>query len=161
MQIKKGKVLFGFKDTFSVNNTLSKVILAGLLKYKEVINAKWGRKGIPASISQELIEQGKITYQKDFQLSGEDWDKCESYFDYILDEMLYAFSDNEPDIMLYDFKHTFVKDSVQSCPASISGTYECSNEAESKRYTDDMEAHNKRCLEGRLYFAKFFDTLWW
>ena len=161
MQIKKGKVLFGFKDTFSVNNTLSKVILAGLLKYKEVINAKWGRKGIPASISQELIEQGKITYQKDFQLSDEDCDKCSDYFDHVLDEMIYAFEDNEPDIMLYDFKHTFVEDSVQHYPESTSGTYECSNEHESERYTSDMKAHNERCLEGRLLFAKFFDSLWW
>ena len=161
MKFHKGKTVFNFKDTFSMNFTLSKVILAGLLKYKEVINAEEGRKGIPASISQELIEQGVVEYQEDYQLSDEDWDKCSDYFDYVLDEMIHAFdSSNEPDIRAYNFKHTFVKNSVQDS-IGISGNMECSNEEAKDSYNEDMKAYRKRCDEGRMFFAVHFESLWW
>ena len=160
MKFHKGKTVFNFKDTFSMNDTLAKVISAGLLKYKEVINSKDGHKGVPASIITELIDKGLVEYQKDYTLSDEDFEICSKHFDYVLEEMIYAFADNEPDIMSYDFKHTFVEDSVQDS-IGVSGSFECSGEDEKQRYTEDFKKHNERCEEGRILFAKHFDSLWW
>ena len=161
MQIKKGKTLFSYKDTWNLNTQLSKVIVSGLLKFKEVINAEEGRKGVPASISCYLVEQGEISYEDGFSLSDEDWEKAYAYFDYVLDEMIFAFSDNEPDIMAYDFKHNMIRDDVQDDSPCVAMTIECTNEEESTRYNKDMVEYGERCEKGRELFAKFYDGLWW
>ena len=161
MQFKKGKILFGFKDTWHMDEQLSKVILAGVSKYKEVINEEGGhRKGVPASISSHLHSEGVITYGDDYHLSEEDYEKCEGYFDYVIDEIIYAFGNNEPDIMDYDFEYNRVTEQPDEL-GMIPFTLECTNQSESDRYSKDKLAHNKRCLEGRKLFAEHFHALWW
>ena len=161
MQFKKGKTLFSYKDTWNLNTQLSKVISSGLLKFKEVINVEEGRKGVPASISCYLVEQEEISYEDGFSLSDEDWEKAYNYFDYALDEMIFAFSDNEPDIMAYDFKHEMIRSEVQDNSPCVAMTIECTNQEESDRYSKDVEDYNDRCEKGRGLFALHFDSLWW
>ena len=161
MQFKKGKVFFGFKDTWQMDEQLSKVILAGVSKFKEVINEEGGhRKGVPASISSHLHSEGVITYGDDYNLSDGDYATCEAYFDYVIDEIIYAFSDNEPDIMDYDFEYKPSKE-LSDETGMVSFNLECTNQSESDRYSDDKLAYNKRCLEGRKLFAEHFHALWW
>ena len=152
MQIKKGKVLFGFKDTFSMDSVLAEVICAGVTKYKEVISEK-NRKGIPSSIYDE-VELTVNDEHEDFE------GLCYKRLDYVLDEIIYAFGDNAPDIMKYDYDY----DEVSNTPDQFGNkTYSlvCNNKEELLRYETDSSTHDKRCEEGRLLFAKHFDGLWW
>lgn len=161
MQIKRGKVLFGFKDTYSMKSSLSEVIYAGLVKYKEVINGGEDRKGIPSSITNELEELNILPENHEvFDPTKDYWEICYKRFDYILDEMIYAFADNEPDIMDYDFSFDFT-DRVVNANGTISTNLVCTNEDENVRHTSDCRLHEERCERGRLLFAKHFNGLWW
>jgi len=80
MHFKKGKIIFGQRDTFSLHSTLSKVILAGMVKFKETINKDNRlRKGVPAEVSIYMRDQGLITQEDYSGLSDEDYAKCEEY----------------------------------------------------------------------------------
>lgn len=161
MRISKGKVVFGHKDTWDMETQLAKVIVAGVTKFKEVINSKDGTKGVPASISNKMESEGNVSRDINFCMSDEDFKKCEDYFDHVLSEIIYAFTeDNEPSIMDYDFSY----ESISGTPLDnglVPLDLKCTNEAESERYGNDMKAYRERCDKGRELFAKYFNTLWW
>lgn len=161
MRFKKGKPYFTNKDTWSLDIHLANVICEGVKKFKSVINEDGNCKGVPASISTYMEEIGQINYGENFHLSDEDFKKCEEYYQYVLDEVIYAFDESkEPKIKDYDFHYniTRIEPSREwTIPAKICST----NEEESERYSKDLEAYNKRCDKGRMLFAKHFNSLWW
>ena len=89
MYFKKGKVEFGYKDTYNLDTILSEVILSGLVKFHNVL--------------KEKDKAGKAYGVPYFEEIGEDVEKAsEKWFD-ILSKMIYAFDEkNEPDITKYN-----------------------------------------------------------
>lgn len=162
MQFKHGKVVFGYKDTFSMESTLAPIICAGLKKFKEIANAEPDRKWLPSSVTEELIAQGVIAYQEDYCLSEIDWDKAMAHYEYLIDEMIYAFDEsNEPNISDYDFHYNMDTEEADSKTGYIPATITCTNKEESDRYTKAMQEYYDRCDKGREVFSRHFKSLWW
>lgn len=149
MKIKANKVIFSNKDTFSLDNVLAPVILAGLKKFKNVLverNNKGKVFGVPSEFCGEEgsdIEQG---FKK--------WLET-------LDQMIYAFDiTNEPDISKYDFKYDLIPENKDSRGRTAYGV-SCTNNVEKERYHRDMEDHDLKVDNGLKLFAKHFQDLWW
>mgnify|MGYP007106173827 FL=1 len=156
MYINRKGIQFGIKDTWSLDATLSPIILSALIKFKETINEPSRRDwvGVPNQIMYELFPDVEYNY------SDEQLEKGAEYWNTILDKMIYAFDpNNEPKILLYGFKfnHESEKTEEGFVKASITPT----NESEYQRYKNDEEQYWKHVDEGHLLFGKFFRSLWW
>ena len=159
MRIHKGKPKFSYKDTWHMGGVLSPLICEGLKKYKEVAKVK--AEGISGSFIEDMVDSGLVKRNEDYTFSKEDWDVLDSKWWYVVDKMIYAFDlKSEPNIMEYNFSHIF-EESEEQGSIGISGSFKCTNEDESERYTNDMKAWNERCDKGRDYFAKYYNSLWW
>lgn len=127
MYIKKGKPYFGKKDTWCMYSVLSPIIAAGLTKFKE----EWSTHcmaGLNGTFTDWCINTGMVSYlNDDYDYSDADWVKMEQVYLYMLDEMIYAFSSEEPSYW----------DGVE-----------------------EFEAYHKRCDQGRMWFAEYFNSLW-
>lgn len=127
MYIKKGKSYFGKKDTWCMDEVLAPIIAEGLLKFKEAW-CKSPLAGLNGKFTQWCVDVGMVSHldnQADY--SDEDWNKMEQVYLYILDEIIYAFSSEEPDIF------------------GVGNVW---------------EEYNKRCAQGRVWFAEYFHSLW-
>ena len=93
MQFKKGKVVFHQRELWCLDLTLNKIILSGLISYKDMITKEDSSKGVPSTVVEELIEKGAIE-NKHSGLSEEDITLGFNYFIELLDKMIYAFKDN-------------------------------------------------------------------
>lgn len=144
MRIHKGKPVFSYKDTYSLDGVLSKIILAGLVKFKETItNSQFS--GVPSS----FIKGPAIT----------DADVAEWHS--VIDKMIYAFDKtNMPDIRDFKFKIEMERKETKT-NGSTQIFLKCDNEEERGRYYDALEEHNKKCEEGRVLFAKYYENLWY
>ncbi len=96
-----------YRDTFNLDCTLSPIICSALKKFKEVLIEK-ACKGIPSIVTQDLIDQGIVSYtdEDSYQLSEEDFDKVYHYYLDYIDQMIYAFDESEePCKNDYDFSY--------------------------------------------------------
>ena len=143
----KGKWEFGYKDTYSLDDSLSPIIAAGVRKFKDVLEERNNRNaciGIPHSV----CNGGEV-----------DDDSVKKWFD-ILDKIVYAFENKEPDSEGFDFEldRTFEK---------IEGTklnrmnINCSDDDAWDRYIEALKEHRAKVQEGVDLFAKHFKDLWW
>lgn len=153
-QNRKG-IQFGVKDTWSLDVSLSPIILSALLKFKEVITDP-SRKdclGIPSLVLEDLYpnHQGGFTDEQ-----GEEGLKL---WLEIIDKMIYAFNlKNEPNLKDYAFTFNHFTENTEDglTKVNISPT----NQVEYDRYRADEETHWKKVEEGHLLFGKFFRSLW-
>ena len=156
MYMNRKGVQFGVKDTWSLDASLSPIILSALLKFKETINAP-SRKdwvGVPSQIMYELFPDIEYNY------SDEQLEKGSEYWNSILDKMIYAFdSNNEPNISSYGFK--FNHESEKTEEGFVKTSITTTNESEYQRYKKDEDQYWKNVDEGHLLFGKFFRSLWW
>ena len=164
MRYTKSRWVASFKDTFSLDHSLSPIIGAGLVRFKEEITKEGKyRKGLPCTWISDKVEDGTFTYEGDernCQLSEDDWEKCHLLWLDMLDEVIYAFTVPEPDIMKYDFsfdRETGEPDENGCIPVTL----DCTNEEEHERYNKDMKDHTERCQKGYELFGKWFSTFWW
>ena len=159
MRIHKGKPKFSYKDTWSMDSVLSPLICEGLKKYKEVAQVK--AQSISGVFIEDMVDSGIVTRNEDYTFSKEHWQVLDDLWWQTVDEMIYAFDlKSEPDIMEYNFSYVF-EESEEQDSLVVSGTFKCTNEAESESYTNDIKAWNERCDKGRNYFAKYYNGLWW
>ena len=93
MELKKGKVIFHQRELWCLDLTLNKIILSGLISYKDMITQEDSCKGVPSTVVGELIEKGVIE-DKNSGLSEEDIVIGFNYFLELIDKMIYAFKDN-------------------------------------------------------------------
>jgi hypothetical protein len=163
MYIKKGKPVFGYKDTFSLDHTLRPIIGAVLLKFQGVIKDKdFG--GVPMEIIHYLVDNGYVEYEdpENYTLSKEDFAFARDYWDDIIEELVWSFTTEEPDINNYEFRYIFDEGHFKK---QKDGYYQwsisCTNEQESDRYTKDVEEYSKRVQDGYNLFAKYLPSLWW
>ena len=144
MIYKKGRWQASYKDTFSLDMTLSPIIYAGLSKFHDVLeqkNREGGCLGIP---NEYMKDESKWVTDSDVQ----DW----------LDDikkMMYAFENKEPDMRLYDFKMFKVNES------GVGYSLGCTNEEEKARYYADCEEHERLVQEGLNLFSLRYRSLWW
>jgi len=132
---RKGKWQFGYRDTFSLDHTLSPIIYAGLSRFHEVLekrNKEGGCLGVP---NEYMKDESEWVTDSDVQ----DW----------LDDikkMMYAFENKEPDMKDYNFSLEMVPvpGGVAKEGCSVPHTIECDNEEEKARYYADMDAHELR-----------------
>ena len=144
MRKSKGKWVASRRDAWDLDYTLSQIIYAGLVKFKETItNSQFS--GVPPSFTK-----GK-------DITDEDVAEWHSF----IDKMIYAFDkDNMPNIKDYNFKIN-LEYGEKEANGSTQIFLNCDNEKEEQRYYKDLEDYQKKCEEGRLLFAKYYENLWY
>ncbi len=151
MYMKHGKVQFGYKDTFSLDRTLRPIIAAALEKFVEVTKHHPMRH-IPTCFIEDVLgrsveykpnEDGFVVRDVDEDLMEELWWEC-------VDKMIYAFKEDEPNILYYAFETGFSSKGITS-----------TNPKESERYHKDVNIHYNKVQEGSELFGKYLSTLWW
>lgn len=143
MRKSKGKWVASRKDVWDLDYTLSTIIFAGLVKFKEtIIKSKYS--GVPS-----LFVKGEDVTDEEVK----EWHNT-------IDKMIYAFDkDNMPDIQDYNFKINL--EHGEKANGSTQIFLNCDNEEEKQRYYKDLEDHQKKCEEGRMLFAKYYENLWY
>lgn len=131
MRFTKGKWVASYKDVWSLDDTLNEIILAGLVKFKDVLeNSTW--KGVPADFVDADSEE------PDF----ESWMTA-------LDKMIYAFDcSHEPTLSHFDIRVSL---------SSLNSVY---NQPNFQLYQEAWEVHKAKVKEGRELFIKYYDSLW-
>ncbi|WAW11441.1 hypothetical protein vBAcePPAc_0064 [Aeromonas phage vB_AceP_PAc] len=144
MRKSKGKWVASRRDVWDLDYTLSPIILAGLVKFKETItNSQFS--GVPSS------------FVKGPAITDEDVAEWHS----VIDKMIYAFDkDNMPNIKDYNFKIN-LEHGEKKANGSIQIFLNCDNEKEKQWYYKDLEDYQKKCEDGRLLFAKYYENLWY
>lgn len=157
MRMKGKKVYFSYRDTFSLDCTLSPVILSALKRFKEVVtspeHSDW--RGIPGRVICDLFPDN------DGNLTDEQSAQADARWLEILDIMIYAFDHkNEPDLKDYNFKfHHRVLERYENGDSRI--TIDNDNETEYQRYKADEKAWREKVEEGHTLFGRYLKCLWW
>jgi hypothetical protein len=144
MRYTKGKWQASYKDTFSLDTTLSPIIYAGLQKFHDVLEQRYKEDkciGIP------------IPYCSDPEAPLPD-EEVQAWLDDIK-KMMYAFENKEPDMSLYDFKM------FRQNESGIGYSLGCTNEEEKARYYADCDEHERLVQEGLNIFSLRYGSLWW
>ena len=155
MRYTRGKWTASYRDTFSLDTTLSPIIYAGLSRFHDVLEQK-NREGKCIGIPS--------AYCSDCETGPTDID-VQNWLDDIK-KMMYAFENKEPDMSLYDFKLTMVPvecNLAKSYEGKFGKSYtiECDNLEEKARYRADCDEHERLVQEGLDLFAKRWKSLWW
>ena len=151
MQYKYGRVLFGYEDSFDYT-TLSKLIHDWLVNFKRVLverNTKGSVLGVPSAV---------MPLRKDGSYDDSDLEKGISLWLDELDEMIFAFSDYEPE---YKGEWFEGEDHGEKTDNGYKYNMKPTDPVEWDRYRDECILVEKRKEAGRLLFAKRFESLWW
>jgi hypothetical protein len=152
-----------YKDTWSLQHSLSPIIGAALVKFKETITMEGEyNKGIPVEWMCAKVEEGLVSWAEEdnWSMYEEDENTCFASFIDMLDECIYAFTCEEPDISDYNFHYN------SSCEepdenGCIPFALECTNKEERDRYGMDMKLHNDKVKRGQELFGLWLNTMWW
>lgn len=163
MRMKGKKVLFSRNDTYSLYSVLNPVICEGLKKFKEVllndsVAKEWA--GVPCVVLNKLFPEGgdvdKYTHSEEQLNKGqEEWHS-------ILDKMIYAFENKEPDVNDYNYDYVAGENHMKE---TEDGYFEWNmlpdNDEEYRRYREDERSHSEKVQEGLNLFSIYFNNLWW
>ena len=135
-----------YKDTFSLDYTLSPIILAALKKFRE--QSYKDCFGSPSRLNA------------DFQLP-EDSDLGPIIWEGLIDHMIYAFDmDNEPKAEDYGYTVDLIRgEKLDNGCTSV--TFKVSSEEAKEAYYAAEKEHEDLCRKGRELFAKYYHNLWW
>ena len=135
-----------YKDTFSLDYTLSPIILAALKKFREQSHKDMF--GYPSRL---------IT---DFSLP-EDSDLAPIIWEGLIDHMIYAFDmDNEPKADSYGYTVDLIRgEKLDNGCTSVS--FKVSSEEAKEAYYAAEKEYEDLCRKGRELFAKYYHNLWW
>lgn len=147
MRYSKGKYVFNNKEVYGVEVTLNKVILGYLQKLHDSLS-KSACHGVPM---RYLEQQAKIDGLENIHEA--DVDKADILYMKDIEELIWVFSDKEPDISDYHFSYEFGND--------VPGGLQCSNPEESERYSKDMNEYSERKLAGYKLFGEIYNDLSW
>tara|TARA_Y100000593_G_scaffold94032_1_gene191257 strand:+ start:50973 stop:51386 length:414 start_codon:yes stop_codon:yes gene_type:complete len=136
MRISKGKPVFGRKDTVGFN-TLAEIIHAWLVKFRD-----------------DYISRG--IYSVPHDLADECGDKAQEKYLEIIDKMIYAFADVEPE---YAGEISITSEPIEGSEYHRLHTHVSDQEAWDQ-YTKDCDEHGKKVEEGLKLFGKYFRSLW-
>jgi hypothetical protein len=155
MRYTKGKWTASYRDTWSLDQTLSPIIYAGLSRFHDVLEQK-NREGKCLGVPSEYCANPDVDVTDP---EVQDW----------LDDikkMMYAFENKEPDIRDYDFKYNQIpyEDEITKSYEKEYGrcfTLESTNQVETDRYHADCREHEIKVQEGLNLFSKMYSSLWW
>lgn len=152
MRYSKGDWQASYKDTFSLDMTLSPIIYAGLSRFHDVLEQK-NREGKCLGIPSEYCVNPDVDVT---DIDVQNWPDD-------IKKMMYAFENKEPDMSLYDFKLSMVPvwGGVAKEGMSVPYTIQCDNLEEKARYYADCDEHERLVQEGLDLFAKRWKSLWW
>lgn len=154
MRYSRGKWKASVKDTWSVETTLNKIILAHIEKLYECLsNSKCA--GVPMHYVelQGLLDGLIDTWEGDV-------DKAHLLRMKDLEELIWVFGSKEPNISNYDFSYNW-DDAEETEGGNFRLNMQCTNEDESNRYTEDMRAYDSRKKAGYKLFAQCYEFLEW
>ena len=135
-----------YKDTFSLDYTLSPIILAALKKFRE--QSYKDTFGYPSRLNA------------DFQLP-EDSDLAPIIWEGLIDHMIYAFDmDNEPKAEDYGYTVDLIRGEKLDNGCTPVSFKVSSEEAKEAYYAAEKE-YEDLCRKGRELFAKYYHNLWW
>jgi hypothetical protein len=150
---KKGKWQFGYKDTYSLDDTLRPIIGAGLQKFYDVLKDREKNDkcfGVPSSFAG---------YHSEEEVSSDSWFKA-------LEDMIYAFTAEEP--CMEDYNVSINMEFIE-----LPEDHKLHGKAKSAKFTyiPDEEAYNvyrAACVDheakvqyGLELFGKHYQQLWW
>lgn len=150
----KGKLpIFNYKDTWSLDSTLSPIICEGLKKFLEVVTSEDTCAGCPHIIFNENNLNSE---------SEEDFDKALEIWHNELRKMIFAFDEDaeKPDIGGYDFEIRFV-DLGKTEKGFTRTRTEIDSQDEYDRYNKDIEDYEEKRREGLELTFKRWNNLWW
>lgn len=139
------------KDTWDLQEVFNPIILAGLQKFTAE-----KRYGVPGAIFVEV----KDTY------TTEDTNEASVLWEQILQDMIYAFKNEKPDLDNYDFEfywtlaNSDIKVDMKDIPPNTGMNILSTNETELARYRADEKAHEIKVQNGLDLFAKYYNCLW-
>ena len=146
MRYTKGKWVASYKDTWSVDYTLSPIILAVMKKFREQSHKDYF--GYPCCLKE------------DFDLP-ENFDATFEIWEMIIDSIIFAFdSSNEPKIKDFNLKYTHESGEPNE-KGMIPVTIKVNDEEAQQQYYNAMKDYEDKCRVGRDYFSKYYNNLWW
>ena len=160
-RFKGKKMYFNKRDTYDLSCTLDPIICEGLKRFKEVITTdkpakEWS--GVPSLLLAKLypLEEGEYHH------TDEQLDQGKIAWLSILDEMIYAFDNKEPDIAAYKFDYVPSEGHEEETEDGyFRWDMRIKNEEEHQRYKEDEKEHFARVEEGRRLFFEYYSCLWW
>lgn len=152
MRYSKGRWTASYKDTFSLDMTLSPIIYAGLSRFHDILDQK-NREGKCLGVPSEYCAN------LDVDVTDQE---VQNWLDDIK-KMMYAFENKEPDIRDYDFHMNMipVEGGVARKGMSVPYTIESTNQSETDRYRADCKGHERLVQEGLDLFSQKYRSLWW
>lgn len=160
MRYSKGKYVFSNKEVYGVEVTLNKVILGYLQKLHDSLS-KSSCHGVPM---RYLEQQAKIdgienAYEADV-------DKADVLYMKDIEELIWVFSSEEPDISTYDF-HIDMVNGEPTVKGTIPVTFVTiglngkDGDEEKERYSKDVNEYSERKLAGYKLFGEIYNDLSW
>lgn len=146
MRYTKGKWVASYKDTWSVDYTLSPIILAVMKKFREQ--------------SHKDYFCYPCCLKEDFNLP-ENFDATFEIWEMIIDSIIFAFdSSNEPKIEDYNLEYTHESGEPNE-KGMIPVTIKVNDEEAQQKYYSAVKEYEDKCQAGRDYFSKYYNNLWW
>jgi len=157
MRYSKGKWIASNRDTWSVDTTLNKIVYAYIKKLYDGLS-KSDCHGVPMLYVKRQAEIDGLKC---------DWNGCPDKADLLrmkdLEELLWVFGTEEPDISDYDFHIEMISGETNergSTPITFLTTG-INGEAEKERYHNDCVAYDERKKKGYVLFGEIYHTLDW
>lgn len=157
MRYSKGKWIASERDTWYVGTTLNKIIHAYLTKLYDGLS-KSECHGVP----MRYVEQQAFIDGIENLCEG-DVDKADLLRMKDLEELLWVFGTEEPDISDYDFHIEMIEGEPKesgNIPVTLVTTG-VNGEAEKERYQNDLMAYHERKDKGYILFGQIYKTLDW
>jgi len=145
-----------YYDTWSMDHTLSPIILPMLKQLKET------KHGFGLIDDEDAPKQLQSIYA--LPRSPWDWDgNAEKRYEWVLDEMIWTFEqlcDDDSESKFWITKPEIDMESMEKPFEEGETTRELKWNVEGKLDVDALNAHNARIQRGLMLFGKYFRTLW-
>lgn len=157
MRIKRGKVKFGYRDSYDVEDSLRPIIHDWLVNFKKTlqdIDTRGGCVGVPLTMIDELGEPKSddgCYDETEIRRGLELWYEK-------LDEMIFGFSPEPPIPSSVDF---IMREHETTAEGFTRVTIDVVDEEAYNRHLEDEKQFYERAEKGRELFAKHFESLWW
>jgi hypothetical protein len=160
---RRVKVRVDYYDVWSADNTLGTIIHPILVKLKEV------KQGVGYVDNEDVPEELRSTPtdQEKYGWDGSTDDKYEARWEWVLDEMIWAFGQHGLEDDSDQFYHN--TDQLDMLFEKVPGTelntisfnhQKDPNKPPYFRDNEGIEKHAERKANGRRLFAKYYESLW-
>lgn len=154
MRYSMGKWIANSKDTWSVETTLNKIVLAHIIKLYDCLKSSKCH-GVPMI----YVERQAVLDGLDNIYDG-DVDKADALRMKDLEELIWTFSDNEPDMDDYNFDVEMISGSP-TARGTTPVTFKIVNQEGHDRYHEDLLIYEERKAAGYKLFGEIYPHLSW